>query len=84
MNVTRISMFSGKTQTLDLPVTQAELAAYASGALIQNAFPHLPPSLREFVKTGVTPEEWDREFGKGSCARNNAAWEKARAAEETA
>ena len=27
--------------------------------LIQEAFPHLTPDEREYVLTGLTPEEWD-------------------------
>ena len=30
--------------------------------LIQNAFPNLTSEQREFIKTGVTPEEWDETF----------------------
>jgi len=59
MNVTRKSLISGKLHTLDLPITDAQLVAYADGALLQDAFPDLAPPLREFIKTGVTPEEWE-------------------------
>jgi hypothetical protein len=61
MNVTRKSLISGKLHTLDLPVTEAELRAYEEGALLQDVFPHLPPPLREFIKSGITPEEWTAE-----------------------
>jgi hypothetical protein len=61
MNVTRKSLISGKLHTLDLPVTEAELRAYEEGALLQDAFPHLPPPQREFIKSGITPEEWASE-----------------------
>jgi hypothetical protein len=33
------------------------------GELIQNAMPHLSADDREFVKTGITGEEWDQLFG---------------------
>jgi hypothetical protein len=59
MNITRKSLISGKLHTLDLPVTEAQLRAYADGALLQDAFPDLAAPLREFIKTGVTPEEWE-------------------------
>lgn len=63
MLVTKTSMFTGITRTLDLPVTQAQLDAYAAKQdLIQNIFPNLTPSQREFIMTGVTAEEWDAEF----------------------
>jgi len=68
MKITRKSMFTGKVQTMDIDVTQEQLDAFfKGGALIQNAMPNVPPELREFIMTGVTPEEWDVVFG-GECA----------------
>lgn len=65
MLVTRTSAFTGKTRTLDLPVTQEELDRYQNTRiLLQDAFPHLSFADREFIKTGVTQEEWDNVFGK--------------------
>ncbi len=59
MLITRTSIFTGNKRTLDLPVTQQMLDAYAAGALLQDAFPDLSIDDREFIKSGVTPEEWD-------------------------
>ena len=56
-------MVSGVTRTLDLPVTQQQLDSYAQGALLQNAFPNLNPDEREFIKSGITAEEWESLFG---------------------
>ena len=65
MVITRISDLTGKTTTMDLPVTQAQLDEYAKGIeLIQNVFPHIGPQEREFIKTGITPKEWDEVFGE--------------------
>jgi len=66
MEVTRRSPFTGKIHTMDLPITQAELDEYNSpqGRLIQNIWPNLSPGEREFIKTGITEEEWDAAFGK--------------------
>jgi hypothetical protein len=58
MKITRTSIITGKVQTLNLPVTQEQLRAYERGALLQDAFPHLAPPERKFIKTGITPEEW--------------------------
>jgi hypothetical protein len=55
-------MITRKTHTLDVPCTPAQLAAYEAGALLQDAMPDVPKELREFVKTGITPEEWDATF----------------------
>lgn len=65
MNITRTSMFTGITRTLDLPITEEQIAAYQNGALLQDAFPNLSPGDREFIKTGVTDEEWKEAFGGG-------------------
>jgi hypothetical protein len=58
MRITRTSLISGESHTLELPVTHEQLLAYERGALLQEAFPHLSPAEREFIKTGVTAEEW--------------------------
>lgn len=63
MIITRTSVFSNTTRSLDLPVTQQQLEHYAAGALLQNAFPNLTPDEREFIKSGVTAEEWEAIFG---------------------
>ena len=62
MEITRTSVFSGITRTIELPITQFMVETYERGALIQNAFPDLTDSQREFYKTGVTQEEWDEIF----------------------
>ena len=56
-------MFSGVERTLDLNITQSMLADWESGTLIQEAMPQLNADEREFIMTGVTPEEWSKEFG---------------------
>jgi len=62
MKITRTSIFSGKTRTLDLPITEEQLNAYTNGSLLQNAFPGLSAADREFIKTGITGQEWDAMF----------------------
>jgi len=39
------------------------------GALIQNAFPFLSLDEREFLLTGMTPDEWDEICGEEDSAR---------------
>ena len=39
MMITKKSMFSGKANTMDLPVTRAQLDRWQGGELIQNVFP---------------------------------------------
>ena len=63
MIIKRTSAISGKQREMDLPVTQEQLEKYASGMYnIQDVFPNLTPDQREFIKTGITSEEWDFMF----------------------
>ena len=62
MNIERKSPFTGKVHTMDLDITEEQIADYESGKLLQHAFPHLTAEEREFYKTGITPEEWDSMF----------------------
>ena len=63
MKITRTSIITGITRTLDLPVTEDQIQKYENGALLQNAFPHLNAGDREFIKSGISSEEWDSLFG---------------------
>jgi hypothetical protein len=58
-------MASGKVHTMDIPCTDVELARFKQGALVQDAFPSLTPDQREFILTGITPEEWNELFKEG-------------------
>lgn len=63
MLITRTSIFSNITRTRDLPVTEEQMKKFLNKEdLVQNIFPHLSPSDREFIMTGITSEEWDEEF----------------------
>ena len=59
MLIKRKSPFSGETNQMEIDVTTEQLAAYAAGILLQDAFPHLTPDEREFIKTGITAAEWE-------------------------
>ena len=66
MLITRKSMFTNKFNTLEVPVTPEQLAWYYQNkqdVMIQEAFPNLSAPLREFILTGVTPDEWVAVFG---------------------
>jgi hypothetical protein len=62
MKITRKSAVSGTERTLDLDVSVDQMSMYLAGALIQDAFPHLPKDQREFIKSGITQDEWDAIF----------------------
>ena len=62
-NVTRTSPFTQRTHTMALDITDEQIMDYdLGGALIQEAFPNLTPSEREFYKTGITESEWNDAF----------------------
>jgi hypothetical protein len=62
MLITKRSRWSGKVNTREIPVVEAQLKAWRSGELIQVAMPNLSPDDREFIKTGYTPEDWAEMF----------------------
>jgi hypothetical protein len=58
------SMMTGKINSMTLPTNQGVIEYWlASGDLIQNVMPDLSVEQREFLMSGMTPEEWDEEFG---------------------
>lgn len=58
MKITRTSRYSGVERTMEIPVTQKQLDTWKGGALIQDAMPDLSADEREFLMSGITPEEW--------------------------
>lgn len=64
MKITRESSLTGIIRKKDIPVTQEQLDRWVAGELIQNAMPELTADEREFIKTGVTPEEWENVFNR--------------------
>ena len=63
MKITRVSPFSNKKTTLEVDVTARQIASWEKGELIQDAMPNLTAGEREFIKMGITPDEWDDIFG---------------------
>jgi hypothetical protein len=63
MKITRKSPLTGITRTKEIDVTIDQILAWEEGELIQSAMPQLSADDREFVKTGITGEEWDQLFG---------------------
>lgn len=64
--IARRSPFTGKVNRMEIPLSHEEFEKRAilwqSGMLIQDAFPMLDAGQREFIKTGITPQEWDEMF----------------------
>ena len=48
---------------MEIDVTPDQLWHWDHGVPIQDAMPNLTPDEREFIKTGITPKEWDEMFG---------------------
>ncbi len=64
MKVTKISMMSGVEHTREMDVTSEQLRKWQAGALIQDVMKHLSDDDREFLMTGITPEEWKKYLGE--------------------
>lgn len=63
MLITRISPWSGKSNSRDLPVTQEQMDRFARReTVIQNIFPNLSAGDREFILSGYTEDDWDEMF----------------------
>lgn len=63
MKLTRTSPISGKKNTMDLDVTIDQITDWEKGAMIQDAMPNLTIDEREFIKTGITSEDWSELMG---------------------
>ena len=63
MKITRTSRISAETNVMEIDVTQEQLALWESGMLIQEAMPNIGSDEREFIMTGITPQEWDNAMG---------------------
>ena len=65
MIITRTSPFTGTVNTMDLNVTAAQIAEFESPGrrMIQDIFPNLTADEREFIMTGITPQDWTSVFG---------------------
>ena len=56
--------YNGNQRSMVLPTRQGNLEHWVdTGTLVQDAFPHFDDDQREFLITGILPEEWDAMFG---------------------
>ena len=63
MKITRTSRISAETNVMDIDITQEQLALWEGGMKIQDAMPSIGSDEREFIMTGITPQEWDNAMG---------------------
>ena len=65
--VKRVSPFTGIAHEIEIPLDdvdfEASMSAHNNGAMLQDAFPTLTAGQREFIKTGITEDEWERFIG---------------------
>lgn len=68
--ISKTSPFTDRVHTMEFSYYDQDefdlrLLAWRTGdKLIQDAFPELSDDAREFIKTGITPEEWDKYMGE--------------------
>jgi hypothetical protein len=66
MKITKKSILTGVERTRDMPeVTEEKYEQWRGtdgnpGKPIQDVFPELSADDREFLMTGITPDEWDQ------------------------
>ena len=68
MLITRTSPISGVMHSLEVPCTPEQVGAWEAGMLIQDAMPDVEAPLREFIKSGISPAEWRKMFGRLPCS----------------
>ena len=65
IQVTRQSVLTRQMNTMELPISQEHLDIYdtVGDILVQDAFPNLDKEQREFLISGITPQEWNKYIG---------------------
>ena len=66
MLIKRVSDLTGVSHIMDIPVDEVKLTTWFQKpyGLVQDVFPELTADQREFLLTGITPEEWNMVFGE--------------------
>ena len=62
MKIARTSMLTGKLHIREIPITMYQLEKWERGELIHKAMPNISADDREFIISGITPDEWDKTF----------------------
>ena len=75
MKITKTSPFTNTTNVMDINITQEQYLAWLDGTLIQNAMPNISADEREFIMTGITPSEWEENFGEEEEDDGQPSWE---------
>lgn len=63
-HIVKTSPFSGEVNSMVIEMNYDDYQNYLNGGVnIQDALPYLTADEREFIKTGITPQEWEETFG---------------------
>lgn len=63
MQIRRVSPVTGKETVLDIPVDPRDYLEWQGGkGPIQDLMPYLSDNDREFILSGILPEEWNQLF----------------------
>ena len=63
MIVRVLNRLTGKHNEMDLDVTEEQIRRFENCEFVQNVFPHLNPTEREFLITGMSEAEQKEIFG---------------------
>lgn len=64
MLIKRQSPVTGQINEREIDVTEQQMQSFKNGAMIQDAFPSISASDREFILSGMTDEDWTHVFGE--------------------
>lgn len=64
LRIEKKSIFTGKINSMDLPITVEQYNRWQDGELIQNVMPELSDDQREFLISGLMPGEFEIIFGE--------------------
>lgn len=62
MKIRRISAITGVERTKDIPLNPDDWVKYKMGYNLDDALPYLSDADRDFILSGITPEEWKVAF----------------------
>lgn len=63
MKIIRTSPLTGQVNVRNIDITLIQYREWLRGAFIQDIMPDISVDDREFIMTGMTPEDWATLFG---------------------
>jgi len=62
--IEKTSKATGNQNTMEIMLDLADYDKWLAGGLIQDCLPYLTAAEREFLLSGMTPQEWDYFFSE--------------------